>query len=118
MPLKRALQRTTKRKLTAIDLFAGAGGFSHAARSCGVQVRIAVEYDEHAGNTFRQNFLRDGEPWPQLLEADLRQVSWSSLLAQAGLKGGECDLLLGGPPCQGFSTHRLNGSGVGDPRND
>jgi len=28
-----------------------------------------------------------------------------------------CDLLLGGPPCQGFSTHRILDSGVGDPRN-
>jgi DNA (cytosine-5)-methyltransferase 1 len=29
-----------------------------------------------------------------------------------------CDLLLGGPPCQGFSTHRIKGAGVDDARND
>ena len=29
-----------------------------------------------------------------------------------------CDLVLGGPPCQGFSTHRINDAGVGDDRND
>ena len=32
--------------------------------------------------------------------------------------GSVCDLLLGGPPCQGFSTHRLNDAGVADERND
>ena len=33
------------------------------------------------------------------------------------IKQGELDLLLGGPPCQGFSTHRINNSGANDPRN-
>jgi DNA (cytosine-5)-methyltransferase 1 len=34
------------------------------------------------------------------------------------LKQGELDLLLGGPPCQGFSSHRINDAGKGDPRNE
>ena len=34
-----------------------------------------------------------------------------------GLRKKECDVLLGGPPCQGFSTHRINDEGVDDPRN-
>jgi DNA (cytosine-5)-methyltransferase 1 len=35
----------------------------------------------------------------------------------SGLAPKKCDILLGGPPCQGFSAHRLNDSGVNDPRN-
>ncbi len=33
------------------------------------------------------------------------------------LKAGDLDLLLGGPPCQGFSTHRIKDAGKDDPRN-
>lgn len=38
-------------------------------------------------------------------------------MAGAGIKAGEIDILMGGPPCQGFSTHRINDAGVDDPRN-
>ena len=38
-------------------------------------------------------------------------------MTEAGLRTGTCDILLGGPPCQGFSAHRIKGAGVGDPRN-
>ncbi|MCF5167035.1 DNA (cytosine-5-)-methyltransferase, partial [Pseudomonas congelans] len=33
-------------------------------------------------------------------------------------KKNECDIILGGPPCQGFSVHRIKNSGVDDPRNE
>jgi DNA (cytosine-5)-methyltransferase 1 len=37
--------------------------------------------------------------------------------SKARFDTNQCDILLGGPPCQGFSAHRLNNSGVDDPRN-
>ncbi|MFI7996088.1 DNA cytosine methyltransferase, partial [Acinetobacter baumannii] len=40
-----------------------------------------------------------------------------AVLAQKHFPDGECDLLLGGPPCQGFSRHRIKNAGVADPRN-
>jgi DNA (cytosine-5)-methyltransferase 1 len=52
-----------------------------------------------------------------LLTEDIRELSPSDLVRQH-LRGEECHLLLGGPPCQGFSTHRLNDAGVEDSRND
>ncbi len=39
------------------------------------------------------------------------------MLSDVNLKQDELDLLIGGPPCQGFSSHRLNDAGVDDPRN-
>jgi len=107
-----------KKRLTAIDLFAGAGGFSLAAQMCDVDVRAAVEHDFHACATYRANLVDPRTKVPFVLEQDINDVKWPTLLKKANLSRGECDLLLGGPPCQGFSTHRIKGAGIGDPRNE
>lgn len=104
-------------KLTGIDLFSGAGGFTLSALLCGVSVRAAVELDKHACDTYRKNFLRPGSKFPRVYEQDFLAVDWAAVLAQVELKPGECDIVMGGPPCQGFSTHRLKNKGVDDPRN-
>ena len=108
----------TRRKVTAIDLFAGAGGFSLAAQLCEIDVRAAVEVDVRACTTYRTNLIERRNAKTKLVERDIREVDWKALLKNSKLKKGECDLLLGGPPCQGFSTHRLKGAGVDDPRNE
>jgi DNA (cytosine-5)-methyltransferase 1 len=115
--LMRRNERTTH-KLTAIDLFAGAGGLSLAALKLGLQVRAAVENDVHACKTYRKNINERLRNQVELAVCDISDIRWKELLQKAALEAGECDILLGGPPCQGFSTHRINGSGVDDPRND
>jgi DNA (cytosine-5)-methyltransferase 1 len=104
--------------LTAIDLFAGAGGLSLAALNSGFELRAAVESDKHSANTYRHSILPRSSFPIELFEADIRTLSWQIFLDKARLKSGECDLLLGGPPCQGFSTHRIKDAGIGDPRNE
>jgi len=105
-------------RLTAIDLFAGAGGLSLAALKLDLDIRAAVDNDVHACKTYRKNIIeRLGNP-VELAVCDISETRWPELLQKAGLQKGECDILLGGPPCQGFSTHRINGAGVNDPRND
>ncbi len=89
-----------------------------AAQLCGIDVRAAVELDHHACTTYRSNLIDKRKAKTSLVESDIREVDWKALLKDAGLARGECDLLLGGPPCQGFSTHRLKGAGVDDPRNE
>ena len=101
----------------AIDLFAGAGGFTLSAHNAGVEVVAAIEFDKAAANTYKENFiLKDKKPI-KLLNEDINLVDPTVLRESLNLKAGELDLILGGPPCQGFSTHRINNAGVNDPRN-
>lgn len=87
------------KKFKAIDLFAGAGLFSYAFRKEGFDVCLAVEKDKYAANTYKMN-LGD-----EIIHDDVLNV----------IPHGECDVLFGGPPCQGFST--LGKRDINDPRN-
>jgi DNA (cytosine-5)-methyltransferase 1 len=100
--------------LICVDLFAGAGGFSLAADRAGFSVKLAVEYDKHACATYKHNFRRRGT---ELKEGDITLMSPRKLTSELFEPEEFCDLLLGGPPCQGFSAHRLSDAGVEDPRN-
>jgi DNA (cytosine-5)-methyltransferase 1 len=100
-----------------VDLFAGAGGFSLGALDAGAEVVAAVELNSKAALSYRKNLIESGITNAKLFGEDILELSPALFMEQAGLRPGECDLLLGGPPCQGFSTHRLNGAGIDDPRN-
>lgn len=110
-------RRWPKGTFNCVDLFAGAGGFSLAARKAELTVRLAVELKKHAASTYRDNLCAAG-PEPHLIEGDIRQIDPHKLAKSAFADGQPCDLILGGPPCQGFSAHRLNNAGVDDVRND
>jgi DNA (cytosine-5)-methyltransferase 1 len=103
--------------MKAIDLFAGAGGFSLAAHQCGIDVVAAIELDKAASITYRANLIEQLKAPTKLINGDINEVDLPTLMKELQLKSGELDLLLGGPPCQGFSTHRINNAGIDDPRN-
>ncbi|WP_166425501.1 DNA cytosine methyltransferase [Paraglaciecola sp. 20A4] len=102
---------------TAIDLFSGAGGFSLAAHSVGFNLLAAIEFDVNAANTCYQNLVQRLGASTQVFAQDINDVDIDGLMKYQGLKQGELDLLLGGPPCQGFSSHRIKDAGKDDPRN-
>lgn len=101
-----------------VDLFAGAGGFSLGAWFAGIDIIAAVEWDRHACRTYRTNLVSRLPSRPVLFERDIMEgLTPRELMLRAKLRSGDCDILIGGPPCQGFSSHRINDSGVDDPRN-
>lgn len=106
-------------QLACIDLFAGAGGFSLAAKRAGIRVAAAVEIDEHACKTYIANLVhkKHKSKRPKLYSKDILELDPELILSENFSNGLSCDIVLGGPPCQGFSSHRINGAGIDDPRN-
>ncbi len=113
----RRLTATLDAPIRAVDLFAGAGGFSLAARNLGVKVVAAVENNAAACETYRRNFVKWRKDHPMLYERDLTSLTPEQMQLDCFTGGSRCDVIMGGPPCQGFSVHRINGAGVDDPRN-
>ncbi|EBG5998219.1 DNA cytosine methyltransferase, partial [Salmonella enterica subsp. enterica] len=105
-------------KIKAIDLFSGAGGFSLAALELGIDILSAIELDKDACDTYRDNLIKKRENNIQLLNQDIMSISPVSMMGDLSLIEGELDIIIGGPPCQGFSSHRIKNSGVDDPRNN
>lgn len=93
-----------------IDLYAGAGGLSLGAFRAGFNVVAAVEFEKHAIATHRSNF-----PLTVLIEKDIREVTVAEIEEATGLHAAEITGVIGGPPCQGFST--IGKGSIGDDRN-
>lgn len=99
----------------AIDLFAGAGGFSLGIEQAGFDVAVAVEHDPIHGLVHAFNF-----PQTKVLCADVAQLSGQDIQKAVGEWAAKnkprsrsrhdpllkipIDLVFGGPPCQGFSV--------------
>lgn len=106
------------RVITAVDLFSGAGGFSLGAIRAGVNVVGAVEHNKSAAQTYAANIKQiDGGAVPVITESIVSADPHEAMKAWK-IEVGGCDIVVGGPPCQGFSAHRTNDSGVDDPRNE
>lgn len=102
-------------KLTAIDLFSGAGGLTLGLKQAHFTVVGAIELNSVAAETYLENH-DDVRLWEQ----DIRTVDPYEMMAELKLRPGELSLLAGCPPCQGFSTLRtkLRSGSVPDDRND
>ncbi len=97
--------------LTAIDLYAGAGGATQGLRQAGFSVLAAVELDAVAVKTYQVN-----HPSVIVLNEDIQNVGPNALMTRLGLIRGELDLLNACPPCQGFSS--LGKRDSNDERNE
>ncbi|MBZ9753676.1 DNA cytosine methyltransferase [Mesorhizobium sp. ESP6-5] len=97
------------KQLTAFAMFAGAGGLDLGLEQAGFRVAVATDISPHAQATYALN-----KPQTPFILADARKLSGDALVAAAG--GVAPDLIVGGPPCQGFST--LGDKMSADPRNE
>lgn len=91
-----------------LDLFAGAGGLSLGFKAAGYTITGANEIDLWASGTIKANF-----PDQNVLCADIRKLD-DSCLKEAF---GNVDVIIGGPPCQGFSIANNSARNIDDPRN-
>ncbi len=83
----------TEKRLTAIDLFCGAGGLSQGLHDAGFDVIWALDNEEKTKPTY------DANHECEMTVGDIRNIEPPDL----GLDEGELDLVAGGPPCPTFS---------------
>ncbi len=94
-----------------IDLFCGAGGITEGFRRAGFQCLFANDINSWAIETFRAN-----HPQTQADNSPIEKVDAAALRRELNLARGELDVIVGGPPCQGFSIN-APGRFLEDPRN-
>ena len=97
--------------LRTIDLFSGAGGITEGFRQAGYECLYANDSMPEAIRTFE---LNHPETWADC--GDIEKVNPVAIRAELGIAKGELDVLVGGPPCQGFSINAPDRF-LKDPRN-
>ncbi|MBI6013213.1 DNA (cytosine-5-)-methyltransferase, partial [Clostridium perfringens] len=86
-------------KLNVLDLFSGAGGLSRGFLDAGYNVVLGVDFDDMALKTFKENHGS-----AEVMKVDLfNHENIKSIINFLEKKNTKIDVLVGGPPCQGFS---------------
>ncbi len=98
--------KNIKKNFNFIDLFSGAGGFSCGLEMAGLNCLLGVDFEESAVETFAQN-----HPRSEALCIPIQKLTNQKLAKLLGKN--KVNLIVGGPPCQGFST-----VGPGDPNDE
>lgn len=94
-----------------IDLFCGAGGLSLGFKEAGFENVFAVEFNPDFARTYQKNF-----PEHNLIIDDIRNIDDEKIATLVGTQ--EVDVIIGGPPCQGFSiAGNIGRTFIDDERN-
>lgn len=97
-----------QKELNAIDLFAGVGGLSLGFEMAGINIVMANEYDKSIAMSYKKNFKDK-----KLIIEDITKLNIETTFQCIKDK---IDVVIGGPPCQGFSQKGQRKS-INDPRN-
>ena len=93
---------------TCISFFSGGGGFCSGLQAAGFEILFSTDIEKFAEATHKKNF-----PKVPFLRKDIQKITEQDILQFA--EGKQIDLLVGGPPCQGFSN--MGDKLAGDVRN-
>lgn len=91
------IKKSKKNKLSFIDLFSGAGGIGIGFEQAGFEHVFSADFDSAVAKTFRHN-----NPDIPFIEGDLSDESVFNKIKE-DFSDKEIDIIVGGPPCQGFS---------------
>lgn len=97
-----------KKNYKVLDLFCGCGGISYGFQLAGYSIVGGIDFNKDATETFKLNF-----PKANVKCVDITTVPDRTILQDySGI-----DIIVGGPPCQGFSTANRHQKEIDDPRN-
>lgn len=99
--------------LKVISLFSGAGGLDLGfADESAFDLLACVEFDEACCETLRANQAagRLGNAHTRIIQEDISKLDPADLMNELGVETGEVDLVIGGPPCQSWSTTGKRGT--------
>ena len=85
-------------KYNAISLFSGAMGLDLGVEKAGIDIRLCVEMNKNAVNTIRRNTKIP------VIDRDINSIPTEEMLDTSGLNAEDVFIVVGGPPCQAFST--------------
>lgn len=96
------------KKIKALDLFAGAGGFSYGMECSGIEVVAAIEFDEKIAITYKENhpntyLINEDIRKVAVKKENLKEISEAEVVLSELIDVMDIDIVFGGPPCQGFS---------------
>lgn len=106
---RKQLQETHSNKPTIVDLFCGAGGLSLGFIEAGYRVVLANDIQDVCCETYKYNHPE--LPSERVVLGDIRQVLDDFSITE------RVDMVIGGPPCQGFSSANKHHKVIDDPRN-
>lgn len=98
------------KKIKVVDLFSGCGGLSFGLCEAGFEVVLGVDNWQDSLDTFAKNHIS-----AKTYNADLSKETPAAICKKFGIKREEIDVVVGGPPCQGFSISGKRNPD--DPRN-
>ena len=96
--LQDTLDSEKRALFNVLSTFAGGGGSSTGYRLAGGKILAINEFVEEAQNTYRENY-----PNTTIVPGDIKKLTGTYLMEQAGVKVSELDILDGSPPCSAFS---------------
>lgn len=99
-----------KEKYRVLDLFSGCGGLSKGFELSGFEIAGGIDFNSEAIKTFNNNFKK-----AKGLCCDLSEFTEDDIKSYIN-EIGKVDIIIGGPPCQGFSSANRNKI-EDDPRN-
>lgn len=109
---KKIVQLKNSHNLNVIDLFSGCGGMSLGFKWAGFNSILATDIDENAKETYTHNF-----PKTPFINNDLRELTKNDF--DNLINTQKVDVVIGGPPCQGFSLANKRRNKIkNDPRNE